>query len=165
VFTFLLILLVLDAIVLIPVVLLQSGKGGGLAAMGGSAGPDTLFGSRQATTILHKASWWSGGIFVAIAFALSLLSARSARPTSVLRQGLQQSAPAAPAAGQPAIPGVTQRPGAQNQSQGTGPVPAAAPAPAAAQGGNDAATANAGQPASAPSQTPPPANQPTAPKP
>jgi preprotein translocase subunit SecG len=165
VFTFLMVLLVLDALVLIPVVLLQSGKGGGLAAMGGGAGTDTLFGSRQATTILHKASWWAGGVFVAIAFALSLLSARSARPTSVLRQGLQQSAPAAPAAGRPAIPGVTQTPAAQNQAQGTGPAPAAAPAPAATQGGNDAATSNAGQPAAPPSQTPPPANQPSAPRP
>ena len=58
-FTLLLILLILNALVLIPVVLLQSGKGGGLASMGGSAGTDTLFGSRQATTILTKATWWS----------------------------------------------------------------------------------------------------------
>jgi preprotein translocase subunit SecG len=144
VFTLLLVLLVLDALVLIPVVLLQSGKGGGLAAMGGGAGTDTLFGSRQATTILTKASWWTGGIFVAIAFALSLLSSRPTKPTSILRQGLQQSAPAAPAQN---IPGVTQRPAAQNQAQGTGPATAATPAPAATQGGNDPATANAGQPA------------------
>ncbi|HEX6751635.1 MAG TPA: preprotein translocase subunit SecG [Longimicrobium sp.] len=147
-FTFLLILLVLDALVLIPVVLLQSGKGGGLAAMGGGAGTDTLFGSRQATTILHKASWWCGGLFVAIAFALSMLSARAARPTSVLRQGLQKSAPTAPApAGQPAVPGVTQ--------PATPTAPAAAPAPAATQGGNDPATAaGAGQPAAPPTSAP-----------
>jgi preprotein translocase subunit SecG len=151
VFTLLLVLLVLDALVLIPVVLLQSGKGGGLAAMGGSAGTDTLFGSRQATTILTKASWWTGGIFVAIAFALSLLSSRPAKPTSILRQGLQQSAPAAPAQ---SIPGVSQT---QNQAPGTGPANAATPAPAATQGGNDPATANAGQPAPA---TPAPAPKP-----
>jgi preprotein translocase subunit SecG len=165
VFTFLLVLLVLDALVLIPVVLLQSGKGGGLAAMGGGAGPDTLFGSRQATTILHKASWWAGGVFVAIAFALSLLSARSARPSSVLRNGLRQSAPTAPAPAQTGIPGVTQTPAAQNQAQGTGPASGATPAPAATQGGNDAATANAGQPTAPAGQAPPPANQPNAPKP
>jgi preprotein translocase subunit SecG len=145
VFTLLLVLLVLDALVLIPVVLLQSGKGGGLAAMGGSAGTDTLFGSRQATTILTKASWWTGGIFVAIAFALSLLSSRPTKPTSILRQGLQQSAPAAPAQ---SIPGVSQ-PAGQNQAPGTGPARAATPAPAATQGGNDPSTANAGQPAPA----------------
>ena len=125
-FKLLLVLLVLDALVLIPVVLLQSGKGGGLAAMGGGAGTDTLFGSRQATTILHKASWWAGGIFVAIAFALSILSSRPAKPSSILREGLQGSAPApvAPASG---VPGVGQRPAAQTPAAGTAP---ATPAPA-----------------------------------
>lgn len=152
-FTFLLVLMILDALVLIPVVLLQSGKGGGLAAMGGGAGTDTLFGSRQATTILTKATWWSGGVLMAIAFALSILSSRPDRPaSSVLRQGLQQANRSAPAPSQPAVPGVTT--GAPSQAQGTGPVPAATPAPAATQGGNDAATANAGAPASAPAKTP-----------
>ncbi|HET7460080.1 MAG TPA: preprotein translocase subunit SecG [Longimicrobium sp.] len=157
-FTLLLVLLVLDALVLIPVVLLQSGKGGGLAAMGGGAGTDTLFGSRQATTILHKASWWAGGIFVALAFALSILSSRPQRASSVLRQGLQQGAPVAPARTSPAV-GVTQGPAAQNQAQGTGPAAPATPAPAATQGGNDPATANAGSPAPNPATTPAPANQ------
>lgn len=151
-FTLLLILLVLDALVLIPVVLLQSGKGGGLAAMGGGGGPDTLFGSRQATTILHKASWWAGGVFVAIAFALSLMSARGATPASVLRKGLNPGTPAA----QQGVPGVTQ-PAGRNQAQGTGLVPAATPAPAATQGGNDAATAPApATPAPAAPATPKP---------
>ena len=137
-FTFLLILLILNALVMIPVVLLQAGKGGGLASMGGSAGSDTLFGSRQATTILTKATWWSGGLFVALAFMLSLMSSRPQQGSSILRQGLQQGAPAqAPAS----IPGVTQSRPAQNQAQGTGPAPAGAPAPAATQGGNDPATA------------------------
>ena len=133
-FTFLLILLILDAVVLIPVVLLQAGKGGGLAAMGGGGGTDTMFGSRQASTILTKATWWSGGVFVAIAFVLQILSSRPEGGTSILRQGLQQNAPAAQAPA--AIPGVTQ----PSRTQGTGPVPAAAPAPAATQGGNDPAT-------------------------
>jgi triosephosphate isomerase len=41
VFTFLLILLILDSFVLIPTVLLQSGKGGGLASMGGAPAAPT----------------------------------------------------------------------------------------------------------------------------
>src|SRR2546423_1038201 len=127
------VLLVLDAMVLIPVVLLQSGKGGGLAAMGGGAGTDTLFGSRQATTILTKATWWSGGMFVVIAFALELLSSRPERPSTILREGLRQSVPAQQQSQAPAIPGVTQTPAAQNQAPGTGPVQSATPAPAATQ--------------------------------
>ena len=67
-------LLILDALLLMLVVLLQAGKGGGLAAMGAAgAGSDTLFGSRQAATLLTRATWWTGGIFLTLAFALSLL--------------------------------------------------------------------------------------------
>jgi protein translocase SecG subunit len=129
------------------VVLLQSGTGGGLAAMGSSAGTDTLFGSRQATTILTKATWWSGTLFVVIAFGLQLLSSRPQRPSSILRQGLQQSAPApqAPAA---AIPGVTQQRPAQTPAQGT------TPAPAAGQPAAPPAAAPAPPPAPAPAATP-----------
>jgi len=151
VFKLLLVLMVLDALILIPVVLLQSGKGGGLAAMGGSAGADTLFGSRQATTILTKATWWTGGIFVVLAFALSMMSSRPAITESTLRRELQKNAPAAPASQAPAVPGVTRAP---QTAPGTAPPAGATPAPAATQGGNDPATANAGQPAAPPSTTP-----------
>jgi preprotein translocase subunit SecG len=103
VYYFLLVLLLLDALLLMVVVLLQAGKGGGLAAMGAAgAGSDTLFGSRQATTLLTKATWWTGGIFLALAFILSLLSGRGAQADSILRTGIQ--APTAPAAA-PALPG------------------------------------------------------------
>ncbi|HEX8360011.1 MAG TPA: preprotein translocase subunit SecG [Longimicrobium sp.] len=105
-FTFLLILLILDSIVLIPTVLLQSGKGGGLASMGGPAGgSDTLFGTRQAATLLTKMTWWTGGLFVGLAFALSILSSRPERGGSVLRRELQGSAPTAPATAPAALPG------------------------------------------------------------
>jgi preprotein translocase subunit SecG len=123
VFTFLLILLILDSLVLIPTVLLQSGKGGGLASMGGPAGgSDTLFGTRQAATLLTKMTWWTGGLFVALAFALSILSSRPERGGSVLRRELQGSAPAAPAPAPATLPGA--RP--------TAPAPAT-PAPATPQ--------------------------------
>ena len=84
-FGLLLALLLIDGVLLGIVVLLQSGKGGGLASMGGGAGTDTLIGGRQAATILTKASWVTGGLFMVFALLLSILSSRQARPTSVLR--------------------------------------------------------------------------------
>lgn len=125
-FTFLLILLIIDSIVLIPTVLLQSGKGGGLASMGGPAGgSDTLFGTRQAATLLTKMTWWTGGLFVALAFALSILSSRPERGGSILRRELQgTAAPVAPAPA--AIPGVT--PAAPAAGTAPATVPGAAPA-------------------------------------
>lgn len=96
----LLVLLILDALLLATVVLLQAGKGGGLAAMGAAgAGSDTLFGTRHATTLLTKTTWWTGAIFLVLCFALSLMSGRTAQPSSILRDGLQ-----APAAA-PVVPG------------------------------------------------------------
>ena len=83
---FLTILLLLDAIVLAAAVLLQAGKGGGLAASFGGAGssPNSLLGSREAGNLLTKTSWWSGGIFLGLAFILQLSASRTATPTSVL---------------------------------------------------------------------------------
>ncbi len=126
-FTFLLILLIVDSIVLIPTVLLQSGKGGGLASMGGPAGgSDTLFGTRQAATLLTKMTWWTGGLFVALAFALSILSSRPERGGSVLRRELQGSAPTAPSSAPSALPGA--RPATPAPATGTAPAPTT-PAP------------------------------------
>ena len=67
-FGVLLAILILDGIFLTIVVLLQSGKGGGLAAMGGSGGTaaDSLIGGRQAATLLTKATWTAGEPFVTL---------------------------------------------------------------------------------------------------
>ncbi|MCE2902803.1 MAG: preprotein translocase subunit SecG [Gemmatimonas sp.] len=100
-YTFLLTLLILDAIVLAIAVLLQSGKGGGLAASfgGASSSSDSLIGSRQAGNLLTKASWWCGGIFLGLAFILQMMSSRSAAPKSVLdKLAAPAAAPAAPGA-------------------------------------------------------------------
>ena len=101
-------LLILDGLLLMAVVLLQSGKGGGLAAMGG-LGTETLIGGRQAATILTKASWVLGGIFMGLAFLLAIISTQRRQPESILR-GQFQSAPVT--APQPILPG------AQQQGQG-----------------------------------------------
>ncbi len=101
-YSFLLILLVLDCFVLIAAVLLQAGTGGGLAAMGGGASTDTFLGGRQAATILTKATWWLGGIFLALALILAGMRTRTAVPRSVL-DTQQQMAPA-PIAPPPQIP-------------------------------------------------------------
>jgi preprotein translocase subunit SecG len=100
-YAFLLIILVLDGIFLGVIVLLQSGKGGGLAAMGGGgAATDGILGGRQATTMLTRATWTTGSIFMALALILSIMSSRSQLPESILRQDVVPVAPAA----QPILP-------------------------------------------------------------
>jgi len=105
-YTFLLILLIIDALVLATAVLLQAGKGGGLAASfgGASSSSDAFLGTRQAGNILTKASWWCGGIFIFLAFVLQLMSNRSVAPTSILDQALSPAAQTAPASSAGNVP-------------------------------------------------------------
>jgi preprotein translocase subunit SecG len=107
-YTFLLTLLVIDCFVVMLAVLLQSGKGSGLAASfgGASSSPDALIGIRQAGNLLTKASWWGGGIFLGLCFILQLMSTHASAPRSVLEKGLgttpQNAAP--PPTSAPAVP-------------------------------------------------------------
>jgi preprotein translocase subunit SecG len=104
-FTFLLVLLIIDSLVLVAAILLQSGKGQGLAASFGgvSSSADSLLGSRQAGNLLTKTSWWGGGIFLFLSFVLSLAATRQRTPKSVLDQLAQPvQAPASAPANSPA---------------------------------------------------------------
>ena len=91
-FAFLIVLIALVAFFIIAVVLLQSGKGGGLAAEfgGASSSTDSIMGSRQTANFLTKASWISGGVFMALAMILAIQTSRSsAPPSSILRTEFQ----------------------------------------------------------------------------
>jgi preprotein translocase subunit SecG len=107
-YTFLLAILVLDCIVLILAILLQSGKGTGLAANfgGASSSPDAFIGIRQAGNLLTTASWWGGGIFLGLCFILQIMSTHTSAPRSVLEKGLgTQPTNVAPApTSAPAVP-------------------------------------------------------------
>lgn len=126
---FLLALLVVDAIFLGIVVLLQAGKGGGLASMGGPASGTEMFfgGGRQATTVLTRASWASGGLLMVLALVLSIMSSRAQQPESILQDVFREQPTAEPL---PLLPGVEQPGG----GEGAGP---GAPAP---QGGTPSQT-------------------------
>jgi preprotein translocase subunit SecG len=88
IYTILLTLLAIDSVILIAAVLLQSGKGGGLAASFGgvTSSADAILGTRQAGNLLTRISWWCGGLFLGIAFLLSLASSRRSAPRSILDQ-------------------------------------------------------------------------------
>jgi preprotein translocase subunit SecG len=69
---------VLNCLVLIVVVLLQSGKAADLAGAFGGAGSQTAFGPRGAATVLSQATTWCAVMFMVCAMALALRSDRSA---------------------------------------------------------------------------------------
>ena len=97
---FLLTVLVLDGVFLGVVILLQAGKGGGLAAMGGGAAATDVLGGRQATTLLTRATWIAGTVFMVLSLVLAIMSSRSTTPTSVL-EGIGNPAASTP---QPVLP-------------------------------------------------------------
>ncbi len=98
----LLAILIVDGIFMIVVVLLQAGKGGGLASVGGGAGmTEGIMGGRQAATVLTRATWISGSIFMGLALVLSIMSSRSAGVQSVIQVPAQTTT-----APQPVLPGV-----------------------------------------------------------
>lgn len=114
-YNLLLTLLIIDGLVLAAVVLLQAGQGGGLASLGGGT-TDLVMGGRQAVTILHKASWITGALFMGLALLLSIAaSSRAVGETEVQRRLRQQAPvqqPVAPAPLQttpapPPVPGTT----------------------------------------------------------
>jgi preprotein translocase subunit SecG len=134
-YTFLLVLLIIDSIVLVTAILLQSGKGDGLSASFGgvSSSSDSLLGTRQAGNLLTRTSWWGGGLFLFLAFVLSLMSTQQRAPSSVLDQAFTQppapaTAPASPNANS-AIPLTPAAPATGTTPAGS--APANTPAPAA----------------------------------
>lgn len=134
---FLLTLLVLNGIVLGVVILIQSGKGGGLAAMGGGAAATDVLGGRQATTLLTRATWISGSVFMALSLVLAIMSSRTVAPTRVLddlgagaiappQPILQEGSPVTdliPVAGDETPPGEAEPPGAGEPPGGEDPPP------------------------------------------
>lgn len=114
---FLLTVLVLDGLFLAIVILLQSGKGGGLAAVGGGGGTmaEGVLGGRQATTVLTRATWIAGAIFMVMALVLSILSSRARAPSSVIQ--VEAPATTAPV---PVLPGLGEQPASDGNSGNEG---------------------------------------------
>ncbi len=115
-YAFLLTILVLDGLFLGVVILLQSGKGGGLAAVGGGAAmTEGLLGGRQATTVLTRATWAAGTLFMVLSLVLSILSSRAQQPESVI----QVQAPVPATAPEPILPGVGSQTPPSGEEPGT----------------------------------------------
>jgi preprotein translocase subunit SecG len=73
-YTLLVVLFILVSIVMVVVILLQSGKGQGLAgSIGGGMGGSSVFGGRGAADFLTKATAWIAGIYMVLALLLSVI--------------------------------------------------------------------------------------------
>ena len=108
---------VMNCLVLIIVVLLQSGKAADLAGAFGGAGSQTAFGPRGAATLLSQATTWCAVMFMICAMALVLRTDKSTgQGNSILEKFSKPSAAPAkptPVTPVPAQPRSSTTPGAQ----------------------------------------------------
>src|ERR1700678_734270 len=129
---------VLVCIVLIIVIMLQSGNAADLAGAFGGAGSQTAFGPRGAATFLSRATTWCAIVFMMTSLTLSVKRTPTDQPgTGSILEQTQKSgtapAPAKPAQSQPGqfplqpTPAPTQQPAPVQQQPA--PVPSPAPNP------------------------------------
>ncbi len=107
---------VMICVLLILVVLLQSGKAADLAGAFGGAGSQTAFGPRGAATFLSKATTWCAVMFMAVTMALVLQQSQTRPATG--GSVLEETKPTEPAQQPPATP-----PQGQSQPQSTPQAP------------------------------------------
>jgi preprotein translocase subunit SecG len=116
---------VMNCLVLIIVVLLQSGKAADLAGAFGGAGSQTAFGPRGAATVLSQATTWCAVMFMICALALVVRVDRGV--DSGGGSILQKYSKPAPATPKPAPVTPTPTPAPQSSTpQSTPPQPAPA---------------------------------------
>jgi preprotein translocase subunit SecG len=111
---------VLNCLVLIIVVLLQSGKAADLAGAFGGAGSQTAFGPRGAATVLSQATTWCAVMFMICALALVVRVDRTVEQGgSVLQQFSKPASKTTPATPAPTTP----QPSAPQSSTPSQPAP------------------------------------------
>ncbi len=107
---------IVASLVLILVVLLQSGKAGDLAATFGSTGSQTAFGARGAATVLTRATTVCAVIFMVTSLTLAIMFTKGSSGTVLegmaLPEGLPVESPIDPSTA-PAEQPVAEQPSAE----------------------------------------------------
>src|SRR5712671_2462764 len=98
---------ILNCLVLIIVVLLQSGKAADLAGAFGGAGSQTAFGPRGAANVLSKATTWCAIMFMLCAMALVLRTDKVVGQGSSILQKVSQPVPKSSPVTLPTTPATT----------------------------------------------------------
>lgn len=133
--TFIVVIQVLSALVIIGLVLLQHGKGADMGAAFGSGASGSLFGASGSSNFLSKSTGVAAAIFFGATLALAFIGNKS--PT--VSGGVMENLPANPVPAAPAPAGATPPAGGAAPSGGaTTPAPGAA-APSANAPANGAA--------------------------
>ena len=104
-YTLLITLSVIIAVLLVIIILLQASKGDGLSGTigGGAGGFGTVFGARRTADFLSKGTWWLGGTLLVLAVVINLFFLPGQTTTGERESIIQNS-------GQPTVPANTTLP-------------------------------------------------------
>ncbi|HET9952585.1 MAG TPA: preprotein translocase subunit SecG [Candidatus Eisenbacteria bacterium] len=121
---------ILACIALMVTILLQSGKGGGLAGAFGGGSSQTLFGGRGAASFLSRASTVLAVVFFVTSLTLGLAASRNAtaRPSLIQEEARRRATQRAGTTGQPGAPA----PGQPSQQAPAGQPPSGTAPPSGA---------------------------------
>jgi len=149
---------ILNCLVLIIVVLLQSGKAADLAGAFGGAGSQTAFGPRGAANVLSKATTWCAVMFMLCAMAMVLRTDKAVGQGNSILERVSKPAPKPVPATTPAAPATTP---ANTPSTAPATTPSTTPAPPSTTPATAPTTTPAApQPNTQPASQPPAASQP-----
>jgi len=84
IYTFLIILIVIAAILMVGIVMIQESKGGGLAS--NFASYNQIGGVRKTTDFIEKATWGLAAFMVAVSIACAYVAPKSVAATSTIDQ-------------------------------------------------------------------------------
>ncbi len=95
-FSLIIVITIISAI-MIFLVLIQSGKGGGLAGIAAGGATTQILGARQAPDILEKATWTLATLFIALCILTNFVIDNEQQQRSIIQQQpQQQTQPLAP---------------------------------------------------------------------
>jgi preprotein translocase subunit SecG len=106
-YTFLVLIEIIVAILLIGIVLVQSSKGTGLSGSLGGSAMGTVFGVRRTSDLLTKATSGLAIAFILLCLVINIffLGGSSARTESIIQHGTPTASPSAPRSTPAAQPG------------------------------------------------------------
>ena len=103
-FIFIIVVITIIALLITFVVLVQSGKGGGLAGIAAGGATQQVLGARQAPDILEKATWILATAFILLCILSNFVIDNSAGPANSVIQERAQQQQTAPAPGSLDLP-------------------------------------------------------------
>lgn len=102
-FTFLIVVIALIGLLMTLLVLVQAGKGGGLAGIAAGGATTQILGARQAPDVLEKATWTLAVVFIVLCILTNFTIDTTQRQESVIQREAQQES-AQPLAPTPVAP-------------------------------------------------------------